>query len=214
MLETQDSGLKIGTETTQDISDVRFESCEVKTGCRGVCIQLRDEGNVSNIEFRDITFTSRYFSDPWWGRGEAISLTAIPRTPETKLGTLSSVRLINLTGRAENSARISGSPQSRVRDVRLENVAVTLDRWTKYRGGLWDNRPTTAMPGIEEHGTPAFSVRHADNVTLKNCRAAWGKNVPDSFTHALEAEDVTGLEYPVFTGEAAHPARDKAVVVR
>jgi len=214
VLETQDSGLKIGTETTQDISDVRFERCEVRTGGRGACIQLRDEGNISDIEFRDLTFTARYFSDPWWGRGEGLSLTAIPRTPEAKIGTLRDVRLVNVTGRAENSVRVSGSPQSRVRDVRLENVAITLDRWTKYRGGVWDNRPTSAVPGLEEHGTPAFSIRHADNVALKNCRVIWGKNSPDYFTHALEAENVTCLTHPGFTGGAAHPARDPAIVIR
>jgi polygalacturonase len=214
VLETQDSGLKIGTETTQDISDVRFERCEIKQGCRGLCIQLRDEGNVSAIDFRDITFTSRYFSAPWWGRGEAISFTAIPRTPETKVGTIHDVRVTNVTGRAENSVRISGSTQSRVHDVRFENVAVTLDRWTKYPGGVWDNRPTSAVPDLEPHGTPAFSVRHADCVTLERCRVAWGKNIPDDFTHALEAEDVTVLEHPGFSGSAAHPARDQAIVVR
>jgi len=89
---------------------------------------------------------------------------------------------------------------------------VTLDRSTKYKGGLWDNRPTTAMPGIEEHGNPGYSIRHADKVSLKNCRLAWGQNRPDYFTHALEAEDVTGLEHPGFTGEAAHPERDQAIM--
>jgi len=34
-LETQDSGLKIGTETTQDIYNVLFERCTIKTSCRG-----------------------------------------------------------------------------------------------------------------------------------------------------------------------------------
>lgn len=213
VLETQDSGVKIGTETVADITNIRFERCEVKTCCRGCTIQLRDAGNVSNVEFRDITFNARYFSAPWWGRGEAISFTAIPRTPTTKVGTISDVRVINVSGRAENSVRISGSAQSRVRDVRFENVAVTLDRWTKYPGGVWDNRPTSAIPDLEPHATPAFSVRHADRVTLKDCRVAWGKNIPGDFTHALEAEDVTALETPGFVGEAAHPNRDKAIAL-
>ncbi len=213
VIETQDSGVKIGTETTHDISDVRFERCEIKTSCRGLCIQLRDEGNVSNVEFRDITFVARYYSDPWWGRGEAISFTAIPRTPTTKVGTMSDIRVVNVTGRAENSVRVCGSTQSRAHDIRLENVDVTLDRSTKYKGGLWDNRPTTAVAGLEEHGNPGYSIQHADKVTLKNCRLAWGQNRPDYFTHALEAEDVTGLEYPGFTGDAAHPERDKAIAV-
>lgn len=212
ILETQDSGVKIGTETTQDISDVRFERCEVRQGCRGLCIQLRDEGNVSNIDFRDIKFTSRYFSDPWWGRGEAISFTAIPRAATTKLGSMHDIRVTNVTGKAENSIRICGSPQSRAHDVTFDNVDVTFERTTKYKGGLWDNRPTTAIEGIEMHGNPAYSIRHADNVTLKNCRVSWGQNRPDYFTHAIEAEDVTNLQTPGFKGEAAHPERDKAIV--
>jgi polygalacturonase len=213
ILETQDSGVKIGTETTQDISDVRFERCEVRQSCRGICIQLRDEGNVFNVDFRDIKFVSRYFSDPWWGRGEAISLTAIPRAPGAKVGSMHDIRVTNVTGTAENSARVSGSAQSRARNITFDNVAVTLNRSTKYKGGLWDNRPTTAIAGIEEHGNPGFSIRHADNVTLKNCRVAWGDNRPDYFTNALEADDVTGLSYPGFVGEAAHPERDKAVAI-
>ncbi len=77
LLATHDSGLKIGTETTKDIYNVVFERCKIKTSCRGLNIQLRDEGNIYNIVFRDITFTTSYYSAPWWGRGEAISFTAI-----------------------------------------------------------------------------------------------------------------------------------------
>lgn len=214
VFETQDSGAKIGTETVADIRGVRFERCDIKGGCRGFTIQLRDAGNVSDIEFRDIKFVARHFSAPWWGRGEAISFTAIPRTPETKVGVLSDVRVINVTGRAENSVRVSGSRQSRVRDVRFENVDLTFDRWTKYPGGVWDNRPTSAMPDLEPHATPAFSVRHADRVALKNCRVTWGKNAPDDFTHALEVEDATEVDHTSFVGEAAHPKRDPAISIR
>jgi hypothetical protein len=213
VIETQDAGVKIGTETAQDISDVRFERCKVVTSSRGICIQLRDEGNLSNIEFRDIDFVSRYFSDPWWGRGEAISLTAIPRAPAAKLGTMRDIRVINATGLAENSVRVAGSSQSRPQNIRLTNVAVTLNRFTRYRGGLWDNRPTTAEPGIELHGNPGFSVQQADQVVLADCRVDWGPNRPDYYTHALEAEDVTGLSYPGFRGQAAHPERDQAIAI-
>jgi hypothetical protein len=212
-IETQDAGVKIGTETTQDIHDIRFERCKIRSSCRGLCIQLRDEGNIFNVDFSDIEFVSRYHSAPWWGRGEAISLTAIPRVPQGKVGALHDVRIRHITGRAENSVRVSGTPESRIRDVHLENVAVTLDRWTKYPGGVFDNRPTTAYPGLEPHGTPGCNIRYADNVVLDRCRVEWGQNRPDYFTHALEASDVTGLSYPGFVGEAAHPERDKAIAI-
>ena len=214
VIQTQDAGVKIGTETTQDVHDIRFERCEIRSSSRGLCIQARDEGSVYNIDFRDIHFVSRYHSDPWWGRGEAISLTAIPRTAQGKIGTIHDVRIRNVSGRAENSVRVQGSKESRVRGVTMENVAVTLDRWTQYPGGLFDDRPTTAYPGIEQHGNPGFSIRYADNVVLKHSSVKWGDKRPDYFTHALEAESVTGLELTGFAGEAAHPERDADIVIR
>ncbi len=213
VIETQDAGLKIGTETTADIHDIRFERCQIKTSSRGFCIQLRDEGNIYNIDYRDITLTSRFYSDPWWGRGEAISFTAIPRTPTSKPGTLHHINVTNVTGHAENSVRVCGSPQSRVHDVTFDRVSVTLDRTTQYKGALYDNRPTTAMTAIEQHDTPGFSIEHADNVTLRDCKVAWGTNVPDSFTYAVEAKDTTGLKIEGLTGGPAHASLGKAVSI-
>jgi polygalacturonase len=213
VLETQDSGVKIGTETTADIHDIRFERCKILRSSRGLTIQLRDEGNVYNIAFSNIKFVSRYHGDPWWGRGEAISLTAIPRLPTTKLGTLHDVGITNVSGRAENSVRICGSADSRIHDVVLENVSITLNRWTKYPGGLFDNRPTKAIPDIEPHGNPGFMIQNADHITLKHCRVGWGSNRPDYFTYALETESVTGLQLTDFAGPAAHPDRDQAIVI-
>ena len=213
VIETQDAGLKIGTETTSDIHDIRFERCQIKSSSRGLCIQLRDEGNIYNIDYRDITFTSRYYSDPWWGRGEAISFTAIPRNAASKPGSLHHITVTNVTGHAENSVRVCGSESSRVHDVTLDHVSVTLDRTTEYKGGLYDNRPTTAMAAIEPHDTPGFSIEHADNVTLHDCKVAWGANVPESFTYAVEAKDTTALKIEGLKGGPAHAALEKAVSI-
>jgi len=207
-MTTQDAGVKIGTETFSDISGIRVTRCQIVQSSRALGIQLRDSGSVSDVEFSDIQLVSRYFSDPWWGRGEAISLTAIPRAPGAPIGTLSGVRFRNISGRAANSVRIEGSAASRIADVSMKNVAVTLDRWTKYPGGVFDDRPTSAQPDIEKHSTPGFSIRHADQVRLEQCSVAWGQNCPDYFSHALEAEDAHNLALSGFTGHAAHPARD------
>ena len=214
VMETQDSGLKIGTETTSDIRDIIFERCEIKSSCRGLTIQLRDEGSVSNIVFRDIKFTSRYHSDPWWGRGEAISFTAIQRTNGIPLGKIQNVLVQNVTGLAENSIRVYGAEPGHIENVRFENVAVKFNRWTKYKGGLFDNRPTKVYEPIQIHNNPGFALHNVADVTLRDCRVSWGGNLPDYFTHALEAESVTGLKLTRFKGEAAHPQRDEAIVVK
>ena len=212
VLETKDSGLKIGTETVDAIHDIHFEDCEIKSSCRGLTIQLRDEGDVSNISFRNIRFTSHYTAPPWWGRGEAISLTAIPRTKAVKVGKIRDIQFNNITGRAENSVRIDGVPESRIRNVTMENVQLTFDRWTQYPGAVYDNRPTTAIPDIEKHNTPGICIRNADNVELTNCSVTWGKNCPDYFTYAVETQAVSGVKMTNFSGKAAHPDRDPAVM--
>ncbi len=213
VIETQDSAVKIGTETTQDIHDIRIERIKVPSSCRAFNIQLRDEGNVYDVRVRDVEFSTRFHSPPWWGRGEFFSLTSLPRNGERKVGQIRDIHLKNFHGRAENSGRVQGSPGSRPRNITLENIAVTLDRWTKYPGGVFDNRPTTVVTDLEPHGTPGFSIREADNVTLDRCRVDWGKNIPDYFTHAVEAEDAKHVTLRKFQGQAAHPERDEAVVL-
>jgi polygalacturonase len=213
LLQTQDSGVKIGTETVSDVHDILFERCRITSGSRGLTIQLRDEGSVSNVVFRDLYFFARYFADPWWGRGEGISLTAIPRTPQTKLGTMQNILIQNVTGQAENSVRINGTPDSHIRNVRLENVTLTLERISKYPGGRYDNRPTKVLEPVESHATPGFNIRYADGVVLRNCTLRWGKNPPDYFTHALETDQVTGLELWGFKGVSAHPERFQDVMI-
>jgi hypothetical protein len=218
VLETQDSGLKIGTETTSDIHDILFERCHILTSSRGLTIQLRDEGSVFRVRFQDIQFISRYYSEPWWGRGEAVSLTAFPRAPAAKIGSLHDITLQNITGRAENSVRVQGTPASPVHDVLMDSLDLSLSRWTKYPGGVFDNRPTSALEQVETHGTPGFSIRDARDITLKNCAVHWESSAPDHyipayFSNALEAENTHALRLTGFKGEAAHPDREDAVVI-
>lgn len=204
ILETQDSAVKIGTETTQDIHDITFERCQVRQCCRGCTIQLRDEGSVYNVEFKDINFKSRYFSAPWWGRGEAISFTAIPRSENSTIGKIHDIKVSNIVAHTENSVRINGTAESRISDIEFENVHMTMNKESKYPGGLFDNRPTTKYDDIEIHGNPGYSIRHADNIRLNNCSIHWGENRPDYYTHALEAKNVSGLRLNNFNGQSAH----------
>lgn len=212
-LRTQDAGLKIGTETTSDIHGVLFERCKIVTSSRGLGILLRDEGNVYDIRFRDIELESRFYSAPWWGRGEAISLTAIPRRPETKLGTLRDVHMENVRAHAENSIRVVGSPESRIHDVSFRNVSVTLDKTSVYPGGLVDNRPTTAGPATPEHSTPGFSIEHADNVSLLHCDVRWGTHLPPNAGYAVEAKDAKELKVEHFRGRPARPEMEAVKIL-
>jgi polygalacturonase len=206
VIRTQDAGLKIGTETTGNIHGILFAPCKILSSSRGLCIQLRDGGDISVVTFRDIQFVARYHGDPWWGRGEGISFTAIPRNPWTQLGKLHDILLENISGVAENSVRISGCPESHIDSVCLKNVALKLDRWTKYPGGVYDNRPTKVLTPVETHQTDGFNLRFADDVSLENCSIKWSRHAPESFRNSLCAENVTALKLVNFKGDSArHP---------
>lgn len=206
VIRTQDAGLKIGTETTGDIHDIFFERCKILSGSRGLCIQLRDEGGISNVVFRDINFMSQYHSDPWWGRGEAISFTAIPRTSATKLGKLQNILVENVSGKAENSIRVNGTAESRIEHVQLKNVSVKFARWTKYAGGVYDNRPTKILEPIEKHAADGFNLRFAAGVTLEKCSVSFADSPAGNFEKAAAAENSTGTSLQKFRGESkAHP---------
>jgi len=213
-LQTQSAGLELGPETVSDLNNMIFERCRVLSAGRGISVQLRDEGSISNVVFRDIQFLARFYADSWRGRGEGISLTALPRTPQTKLGMMQDILLTNITGRAENSLRINGSPDSHIRDVRLETISLTLDRWTKYAGGRFDNRPIQGQEPLETHPTAGLNLRYVDGAVLKNCTLRWGKNLPDYFTSALETDHVTGLELWDFRGLSAHPGKYADMLLR
>jgi polygalacturonase len=191
VLNTQDSGLKIGTETVQNIENVLFERCEIRRSSRGLCIQLRDAGTVRNITFRNIRFSAQNFADPWWGRGEAISFTAMPRTAATRVGTIQNVLVENVIGRAENSIRIEGLGGARVSDIQLKRVNLTLDRWTRYPGDVYDNRPTSAINPIERRKAVGISVRHADRVSLTDCKIIIAPAARAYFVEEVRSEDTT-----------------------
>jgi hypothetical protein len=201
-LITQDSALKIGSETTADISGIRFERCRIPSCNRACTIQLRDAGSVRDITFADVMFTARYHCEPWWGHGEGISVTALSRDGQAMPGRVSGLTLRRVRGESENSVRLEGSAEARLADVLLDDVHVRLDRWTGFRGGIFDNRPG---PGLVPHDTPGIHIAHADRVCLRNTSISWGSGVPDYFTHALTSADVTGLDLKGFSGVAARP---------
>jgi polygalacturonase len=214
VVTSRDSGLKIGTETFGDISKILFERCKVVSSGRGPTITHRQPGNIEDVEFRDIELTTEHHAARWWGWGEAVSVTAWPRTTDGTVGSLRNIRLRNITGRAENSIRIDGMKEQPIEDVLLENIDMTIDRWTGYPGGRFDNRPTAAgVEGLEVHDTPVFSIRNARNVTVRDCTARWGKQREPYFSYALEAQNVKNLQLEHFTGEAAHPDREKAIQI-
>lgn len=85
------------------------------------------------------------------------------------------------------------------RSIRKFNV------WSDQPGKIYDNRPTGVYTDFETTDISGFSLRHADQIRLNNCRVRWAENSPEYFTHAVKAENVNALKITGFKGDSAQP---------
>lgn len=71
--------IKIGSENMDVINNVLFNNCIIRDSNRGIGIQNRDEGTVTNVVFDNMIVDCRLWSDVWWGKAEPIYVTSYPR---------------------------------------------------------------------------------------------------------------------------------------
>lgn len=166
------AALKIGTETVNDVRDVVFANCVIRGSHRGVALMLRDEGNIENILVQNLTIETRLFHPAWWGAGEPISITALPRTEGAKIGRIRGVRVDQVMARSEAGVFISGSESSPIEDIVLSNVSVELRRTSDQPLGRIDLRPSPKSEP-EVGAITGFRVRHASGVVIRDCRVTW-----------------------------------------
>ncbi|MEI8121113.1 MAG: glycosyl hydrolase family 28 protein [bacterium] len=140
-LESASAAFKIGSESVDSFRRVRMTDCVIERSNRGLGIQLRDQGNVEDVEFRNIEVQTQRVAPGWWGAGEAIYVTALPRNAETRGGTVRDVRFIDVRCRGENGIVVYGEPKGRISGIRFERVLVEIERKTPWPSGLFDVRP-------------------------------------------------------------------------
>lgn len=154
-LVSTSAAIKFGTEGETDFRNICVTNCCISRSNRGISLQIRDGGNVENVSFSNITIETRRFSYQWWGRAEAISLTALDRKPGVKAGKIRNVRFSNISCRGENGIFLCGSPDNYIEDISFDHVSVALERRSKWEIEGYDRRP---CPGTLEDGLIAGKI--------------------------------------------------------
>lgn len=211
-LVSTSSAFKLGTGSFGDFRNIVVDSCVIYGSHRGISIQVRDTGDVENLIFSNIIIETRHFAHIWWGSGEAIYITSMPRTSDTQPGRVRNIRFSNILCRGENGVLIYGSKDRPIENVVFDNVRVEIDKWTKWEVAGYDLRPGLVRDMYGEKNAGIY-CRYAKDVTLRNTEVVWGENVPEYFGAALEAHDVDGLVLDGFKGLAAHPGKGPAKIV-
>jgi polygalacturonase len=185
-LASRSAALKVDEIYTGTARDIVFDGCTVSHSNRGLCIQLRDAGNIENVIFSNIVVETKFQPHKWWGAGEPIQVTNFPRTAETKLGHVRNIRFSNIICRGENGLIFQGWPSNPLDNVTLDNVTLDLTKVSADTGGFYDLRPQGIFKGVYQTKLPGVYIRETRNFTIRNSRINWSPPGDKGYGPALD----------------------------
>ena len=190
------AAIKLGTESACDFRHVSVDNCIIHGSHRGLAIQLRDSGCIENVSFSNCMVETRLFHEKYWGRGEPIYVTSVPRHDGDPSGKIKDIRFFNIHCRSENGIFLAGTPESPLENIGLHHVRVDLRHDSKWPGGQHDYRPTHGQEhgGLIPHKTNGAYIAHAQNVLLHHVDLQWTCPPPEWAGELLETLEVDGLE--------------------
>ncbi len=184
VMESRSCTVKIGSENMDSIYHVGIDNCVIKGSNRGLGIQNRDEGTVTDVVFSNIILDCHLWSDVWWGKAEPIYVTSYPRANGNhkdanwrfpkgqtvgKCGEVSRIYFNNIYATSENGCFIGGDTKDKVRDIYLNNVHLNLKKVTSYDGGVYDKRPCRGE-GFIYNKVYGVYVEQATNVEVDDLK--------------------------------------------
>ncbi|HEY4110592.1 glycosyl hydrolase family 28 protein, partial [Puia sp.] len=217
-LRSRSCGIRIGYNGFNDNNsgNLLFDNIRISGSNRGVGIFQRRKGDIANMLFSNMIIDTRLYPGQWWGHGEPIHISALPGLGSKEVGTLSNIRFTNIIARGEQGIVLYGSPESTLRDIRFENVQLTIvrGRLTDQYGGNFDLRAVNdPRQGIFKHDIPALFARHVKGLTVRGLDLRWDSTLPAYFTNAIYCEDFDGVRIEDFKGEAAPHSADRRAIV-
>ena len=156
VMSSRSCAIKIGSENMDSIYNVLFDNCIITRSNRGLGIQNRDEGTVTDVVFSNIQLDCQTWSDVWWGKAEPIYVTSYPRANgnhkdanwrfpkgqiEGRCGEVSRIYFNNINATADNGCFIGGDVEGKVRDIYFNNVRVQLTSRLSPLTSYFDKRP-------------------------------------------------------------------------
>lgn len=172
-MASRSCAIKIGSENMDSIYNVTIDNCVITRSNRGLGIQNRDEGTVSDVVFSNIIMDLRLWSDVWWGKAEPIYVTSYPRADGNhkdanwrfpkgqthgRSGEVSRIYFNNIFATSENGCFVGGDEMGKVNHIYFNNVKLRPVRLTAYDNSQVDLRP--------RRGTPFVAAR--PDVTTEN----------------------------------------------
>jgi len=204
-LSSHDSGIRVGYDRGE-IRNIVFSNIVIHDSTRGITVNVRAGGVIENVLFNNIVIQTRLHTGYWWGKGEPIHISALPKAGTATPGLIRNLRFSNILADSEAGILIYGSKESIVRDVQFDRVKLKVKAgpMTEYVGGNFDLRgDVTPELSIFKHDIPGLFCGHVDGLKLLNFELEWGDKLPKFFSHGIECENFHNLQVDGFVGRQA-----------
>lgn len=179
-LRSRSGAIKFGSATDEDCYNLTFTDVVIHDSNRGLGIQQRGAGDVRDVLFANVRVETRRQPPTWWGSGEPIYASSLPRAPNDTVGRIVNITFANISGRAEGAAMLSGrAPGHVVAGVTLRNVTLLIDKWSNVTApGVHDYRPTTVFADMQLAPVDGIYVEAVDGLLLQDVAVTFNASNP------------------------------------
>jgi hypothetical protein len=213
-LESSSAGIKVEPEGPYPVRSVVASNCSMVRCNRGISLLNRDGATVEDLIFSEMTIETKMRTRMWWGSGEPVAMSSVPRVKGGPAGMVRGVQFNHMECRSESGIYLRGTAGAPLRDVSFMGIDLAIAKTTAIAGGFYDMRPGDAFgeSGLDRRATAGFFAAEVKGLRLSEVDVRWGGVVPDYYGAALELHDCAEVSLAEVTGQAAH-AGEPAVVL-
>ena len=213
-LESSSAGIKIETEGPHPLRSAVITDCSIVRSNRGISILNRDGATVEDLLFQGLTIETRMRPLMWWGSGEPIAMSSVPRVKGGPAGLMRGFSFVDLLCKGESGIYLRADPGAPLRDISLRNVDLLLEKTTAIPGGFYDMRPGDAFgaSGLDHRPTAGVFAAGVNGLDLSDVRVHWGGVAPAYYGEALELHGCENVAMAQVFGTAAHRGQPPAIL--
>lgn len=202
VIVSRSAGIRLGW-STKDIRNLVFNNIIIRDSNRGIGIFVRGNEKIANVLISNSIIETRLIDGDWWGMGEPVHVSVAPWKLKGEAGSVSNLRLVNVTADSQAPVLLYSDRPGRIRDVLFDDfdLSISAGPLTPLYGGNLDLRPVDPMEhGIVRYDVAGCKAENVDGLTMRNFRLRWGTAVPDFFRAGVEVAGFRGVTIDGFTG--------------
>jgi hypothetical protein len=214
VLVSDDTAIKLGTESFGDFRHISFSGCVIRGTRVGLGIYAKDGGTFEAVTFSGIIMET-YPTHP--DKIEyPIFVDLEKRKPESKPSLVRDISFNDLVIHTRGRALVGGMPDHPLENISFRNIFmrvagfVPVEGVRKTRGSA--NVLATGRETDYAEVPAAFIFANVRNLELQGVRVAWDSADAAPERHAIYAAHVDGLRISDFTGRQAVPGGKLAAI--